>query len=100
MAVNPIRFDEDRRRYPSREVAGDWRVRAFFPIRDVLQQSLSLDLKAFRTLSQRMVLQDPRGKLERLTRRAQLERRTGAALYNRQFDQTRSRSSLNSRLDL
>jgi len=63
MTVNPIGFDEDRRRYPSGEVAGDGRVRAFFPIRDVLQQSLSLDLKAFSTLSQRMVLQDPCGNL-------------------------------------
>ena len=60
MAVDPIRFDENRRRYPSGEVAGDEWVRAFFPIRDVLQQSLGLDLKAFCTLSQRVILQGPR----------------------------------------
>ena len=63
MAVNPIRFDENRRRCPSGEVAGDEWVRAFLPIRDVLQQSLSFDLEAFRTLSQRMVLSGPRGNL-------------------------------------
>ena len=50
MTVDPVRFDEDRRRYPSREVAGDKWVRAFFPIRDILQQPFCLELKAFRAL--------------------------------------------------
>ena len=56
MTVDPIRFDEDRRRRPPREVAGDERVRAFFPIRDIPQQPFSLELKPFRTLSQGMIL--------------------------------------------
>ena len=56
MAVNSVRFDKDRRWCPSREVAGDGGVRAFFTIRNVLQQSLSLDLEAFRTWSQRVFL--------------------------------------------
>ena len=56
MTVNSIRFDEDRRRRSSREVAGDEWVRAFFPIRNVLQQSFGLGLKVFRPLPQRMVL--------------------------------------------
>ena len=62
MAVNPIRFDEDRR-CPSGEVAGYEWVRAFFPIRDVLQQSLSLDLKTFCTLTQWVILLGPRENL-------------------------------------
>ena len=55
MAVSPIRFDEDRG-IPSREVAGYERVGAFFPVGDVLQQSLGLELEASRTSSQRMIL--------------------------------------------
>ena len=43
MTVNSVRFDKDRG-CPSWKVAGDKRVRAFFPIRDVLQQSFGLDL--------------------------------------------------------
>lgn len=63
MAVDPIRFDDDRRGRSSREVAGDKWVRAFFPVSDVLQQSFCLALEAFRTLSQGMILQIPRGNI-------------------------------------
>ena len=62
MSVNSVGFDEDRG-CPSREVAGDERVRAFFPIRDVLQQSLGLDLKAFCALPQGVILEVPRNNL-------------------------------------
>ena len=62
MTVNPIRFDGDRRG-SSREVVGDGWVRAFFPVGDVLQQSFCLGLKAFRTLSQGMILEIPRGNI-------------------------------------
>jgi hypothetical protein len=62
MTVNSIGFDEDRG-CSSREVAGYEWVRAFFPIRDVLQQSLGLDLKTFCALSQRVILEAPRENL-------------------------------------
>lgn len=102
VAVDAIQFGRCMRERATtghwdREVEGNARISTLLPICNVFEEVFGLGLEARSTETEGMVL----GIGVTITGEDGVdERHTSVALYRKQFDQMRSRSSLNSFLDL